>query len=335
MIIGVTYDLRSEYLAMGYSEEETAEYDSLSTIEAIAEALHELNHTPELIGNIKNLVNRLAEGQKWDLVFNIAEGTGGFGREAQIPAVLEAYHIPYTFSDPLVLSLCLHKEITKRVLKSFSIPTSEFFLVRDTSEVSRELSFPLFAKPVAEGTGKGIDSNSIIKNQKELLSVCTRLLNKYNQPVLVESFLPGREFTVGIIGTGNESYPVGALEIILKENAEQYVYSYANKEYCEERVIYRLARDPEAEAAVDIALRAWKALGCRDAGRVDLRSDINGIPNVIEINPLAGLNPEHSDLPIVCKLSGIGYVELIGKIVESASTRNRRNYFTDLTFVQR
>lgn len=322
MKVGITYDLRDEYLAQGFGEEETAEFDKAETIETIESVLQDFKHTPERIGNIKSLVGKLAAGERWDLVFNIAEGMYGFGREAQIPAVLDAYRIPYTFSDPLVLTLTLHKGMTKRVIRDLQIPTPDFYVVEDESQIKKvDLAFPLFAKPVAEGTSKGITGASKITNYRELKTVCLRLLQTFQQPVLVERFLPGREFTVGIIGTGVEAKVVGVMEVLLKEKAESGVYSYYNKENYQGLVEYKLVSGVLAQACADVALRAWLGLGCRDAGRVDLKLDDAGVPNFIEVNPLAGLNPKHSDLPILSGLAGIDYHRLIGMILDSALKR--------------
>ncbi len=150
------------------------------------------------------------------------------------------------------------------------------------------------------------------------------LLAAYKQPVLVEAYLPGREFTTGIVGTGGEAKAIGSMEVVLLDKAEQGVYSYVNKENCEELVEYRLvsaAADPVVKQAEQVALDAWRVLGCRDAGRIDLRCDADGNPQFIEVNPLAGIHPEHSDLPIICTKLGIPYRSLIDGIVQSASER--------------
>jgi D-alanine-D-alanine ligase len=322
MRIGITYDLRKDYLAAGFGEEETAEFDSAETIDAIHRVLHDLGYETEPIGNIKSLTRRLAAGDRWDLVFNIAEGLRGFGREAQVPALLEAYEIPYTFSDPLVLSLALHKGMAKRVVRDLGVPTPDFFLVENESDLGFiDLPFPLFAKPVAEGTGKGVDSTSKITNWTDLLSVCSLLLSRYQQPVLVETFLPGREVTVGILGTGKDAVAIGAMEVILLENAESGVYSYRNKEKCEELVEYRPVEGALLTEARKVALLAWRGLGCRDAGRVDLRADAGGRLAFMEVNPLAGLHPTHSDLCIIASQEGMTYSALIEAIVSSAVAR--------------
>ena len=325
MLIGLTYDLRQEYLAAGLSEHETAEFDRPDTVAAIESALHQLGHKTDRIGHVRQLVARLAQGDRWDLVFNIAEGLCGIAREAQVPALLDAYGIACTFSDPLVMALTLHKGLTKTVVAAAGFPTPQFAVVVEPADIERiDLPFPLFAKPVAEGTGKGVTPASKADNAAALASVCRDLLARYGQPVLVEAYLPGREFTVGITGTGAQAQAIGTLEIVLLDQAEPDVYSYVNKERCEELVEYRLVRadaDSQVNAAEQLALSAWRLLDCRDAGRVDLRCDAAGVPNFLEVNPLAGLHPEHSDLPILATKVGLPYVELILRIVASAEPR--------------
>jgi D-alanine-D-alanine ligase len=322
MRIGITYDLRVEYLAAGFSEEETAEFDREDTIMAIEKTLKDLGHEVDRIGNVKNLTSRLVAGERWDMVFNIAEGMGGFGREAQVPALLDAHNIPYTFSDPLVLTLTLHKAMTKRVVRDLGIPTPDFCVIEKVSDLEKvDLPFPLFAKPVAEGTSKGITAASRITSQGTLVSTCVNLLLMYNQPVLVERFLPGREFTVGILGTGEDAAVLGVMEVILGEYAEPEVYSFHNKEKCEELVEYRLATDTKAAEVGEIALAIWRGIGCRDAGRIDIRLDANGITNFMEVNPLAGLHPQHSDLCIIAGMKGMPYRALIKAIMRSAVSR--------------
>jgi D-alanine-D-alanine ligase len=318
----MTYDLRDDYLAEGYGEEETAEFDHPATIAAIEEALQALGYETDRIGHIRTLAKRLVAGERWDVVFNIAEGIKGFGREAQVPALLDAYDIPYTFSDPLLLSLTLHKGMTKRVIRDLGIPTPDFAVAESQEAIAGvALPFPLFAKPVAEGSGKGVTAASKITGRAELERVCRSLLKTFRQPVLVETFLPGREFTVGVIGTGAEAFAPAVMEVLPTEKAEMEVYSYANKEDWHERIEYRLAADDMARLAERTALAAWRGLGCRDGGRIDLRADANGVPHFMEVNPLAGLRPNHSDLPILCELAGMPYLELISGIMRSALKR--------------
>lgn len=325
MRIGLTYDLRSEYLAAGLGEVETAEFDRESTVEAIEDALRQLGHEPDRVGHARQLIGRLHAGDRWDLVFNIAEGMSGIAREAQVPAILDVYGVPYTYSDPLVLALTLHKGLTKTVVRAAGVSTAPFAVIERSEDIAAvELPYPLFAKPIAEGTGKGVTPASKVRTPDELRQTCERLLHEFQQPVLVETFLPGREFTIGLIGTGSESYTLGTLEVILLPAAEAEVYSYVNKEYCDDKVTYLLAdprQDATVRAAEEVALQAWRTLNCRDGGRIDIRCDANGVPCFLEVNPLAGIHPEHSDLPILATKLGISYVDLIGRIVDSARRR--------------
>lgn len=322
MIIGLTYDLRQEYLDAGYSEEQTAEFDSPETIDAIDQALMRMGHRTRRIGNIRSLVQRLAAGDRWDMVFNICEGMFGLGREAQVPALLDAYRIPYTFSGPTILALSLDKAMTKRVLRSMGVATPDFAVVAGPDDLATvELPYPVFAKPLAEGTGKGIDARSRVDSPRQLAVVCGELLEKFNQPVLVETYLSGREFTVGIVGSGRAAEAVGVMEVLLRPEAEANAYSYVNKKKYEDLVQYVLAPEAETAACRDVALRAWRGLDCLDAGRVDVKMDGDGVVNFIEVNPLAGLNSVHSDLPIICRLQGIPFQTLIERIMASAMER--------------
>ncbi len=324
MTIGLAYDLRSEYLARGYSEEETAELDRDETIAAIEEAVRRAGHATARIGSAEALAERLAKNECWDLVFNICEGLYGLGRESLVPAMLDAHRIPYTFSDPAVLALSLHKAMTKRVVRDLGVPTPDFAVVERPEDADGvRLAYPLFAKPLAEGTGKGIDATSKIQTLAELRKVCAHLLARFRQPVLVEEFLPGREFTAGVVGTGAEAEIVGVMEVILNQNAEADAYSYVNKEECDARVVYRLAEKDIDRECREVCLKAWRGLGARDAGRIDLRVARDGKVNFIEVNPLAGLHPQHSDLPIICTMVGVTFQQLIERILESAIRRVR------------
>jgi D-alanine-D-alanine ligase len=318
----MTYDLRDDYLAAGMSAEETAEFDKSSTIDAIEDAIRGAGHEPVRIGNVTSLVQRLAVHERWDLVFNIAEGLYGFGREAQVPALLDAYQIPYVFSGPLVQAVTLHKGISKHVVRDNGLPTPRFAVVNSERDIATvDLPYPLFAKPVAEGTGKGVTAASKISNREMLQKTCRDLLATFKQPVLVETFLPGREFTVGIVGNNSDAGSIGVMEVILLNNSEPDVYSYHNKEHFEDLVEYRKVDDVEARKAVEVALASYKVLGCTDAGRVDLRSDAEGLPHFIEINSLAGLHPVTSDLCIIASKYDISYQELINRIIGAARKR--------------
>ncbi len=322
--VGLTYDLRDAWLAEGYSELETAEFDRADTIDGIEAALTRLGYATDRIGNVRQLAARLVAGDRWDLVFNICEGMHGIGREAQVPALLDAWQIPYVFSDALVCALTLHKGMTKDVVRAAGVATPDYALVSELADLKHvNLPMPLFAKPVAEGTGKGVTAKSKIRSSMELRRVCARLLAEHKgQPVLVERFLPGREFTVGVLGTGSKAKALATMEIVLLDGADADVYSYRNKENCEELVRYELLPAGTLRTDVEkLVIKAWRALGCRDAGRIDVRLDESGQVNFIEVNPLAGIHPEHSDLPIMANMVGMRYETLIGHIMKSAVAR--------------
>jgi len=321
MKIGLTYDLRSDYLKEGYSPEETAEFDKEETIDGIENALIENGYETCRIGNARQLMNALLRGEKWDMVFNICEGMYGDSRESLVPAMLDSYRIPYVFSGAVTLGISLNKAFAKRIVRDAGIPTPDFFVVSNPDDInSHHLAYPLFAKPVAEGTGKGIEGKSLIKKNEELETVCKDLLNRYNQPVLVEEFLPGREFTIGIVGNNKHARAIGGMEIIYSQRAEKS-YSYFNKENYKDFVQYLPVEGKLLEECARVSLKVWSVLNASDGGRVDLRMDKNGEIYFLEINPLAGLNPIHSDLPIIARLNGITYAQLIGEITQAAANR--------------
>jgi len=329
MRVGLTYDLRSDYLRRGYSPEETAEFDKEETIDGLAHAIAAHGHAVDRIGNVRDLVSRLASGDRWDLVFNIAEGMHGIAREAQVPALLEAYGIPCTFSDAGVLTLCLHKGHTKAVLQAAGVATAPFLVCERAEDLARAdwrarldaIPFPLFVKPVAEGTGKGVTPRSIVRDTGDFVATVRDLLKAHDQPVLIEPYLDGREFTVGLLGSGASARTVAAMEVHLGDGAEPGLYSYFNKENWEDRVTYSIATDAQAKEAEAVALAAWRALGCRDAGRADLRAGSDGRVYFLEVNPLAGINAQVSDLPIMWRLLGRNYEDLIGIILDEAMSR--------------
>lgn len=328
MRIGLTYDLRDDYRAMGYSDEATAEFDSVETIEQIEGALRRLGYDTVRIGHIRALAQRLVAGERWDLVFNICEGLHGRSREAQVPALLEAYGIDYVFSDPLTQAVTLDKSIAKRLVRDAGITTAPFALIESDADADAcTLPFPAFVKPYAEGTGKGCTNASKVGDAEGLKAMARQIRARFAQPALAETFLPGREFTVGVVGNGADARIIGVMEILLNADAEREVYSYENKELCEQRVIYVLADDAEARRTGDAALAAYRALGCRDASRLDFRSDAKGEPNFLEVNTIAGLHPTHSDLPMLAERAGMTYDELIGEIV--AAARKRTGLYDD------
>ena len=323
MRVGITYDLRDDYLAAGYSVEETAEFDSVVTIDGIDAALGRLGFETVRIGNIRQLAARLVAGERWDFVFNFAEGLHGAGREGQVPALLDAFEVPYTFSDPLVMGITLDKSLAKRVARDAGVRTAPFAVVHGEGDIARiEMPFPLFTKPIAEGTGKGVAQDCFVTTSEQLASVCRRILDGYRQAVLVEQYLSGREFTVGITGTGSEAEIIGVMEIIPTDKSRPWIYSFENKQDWTDRIAYRLADDEEGREAGAVALAAYRAIGCRDCGRVDVRSDGAGTPHFLEVNPLPGLKPGFSDLPVLAEFAGVGFDALIGRIVQSCMARH-------------
>jgi D-alanine-D-alanine ligase len=322
MHIGLVYDLRDDYRALGFSEEEIAEFDNVDTIDQLDLALRALGCEVTRVGRGQVLAARLVTGERFDLVFSIAEGVKGRSREAQVAALCELFDQPYAFSDPLTMAVSLDKAVAKQLVAAAGVKTPEFKLVvSDATELAGWKKFPAFVKPHAEGTGKGCEAASLVQSPDELAAAVTKLLVRYRQPVLVETYLPGREFTVGVVGNGDDARVLGICEILLKEHAEANIYSLHNKELCEELVIYQRADDPEAQLAGARALQAYHALGCRDAARIDFRSDFAGEPYFLEANPIAGLHPHHSDLPILAAQNGVPFVELIGVILDAGLAR--------------
>lgn len=329
MKVGITYDLRDDYLKQGLSFEEASEFDTAETIAAIQQSLINQGFTVQLIGNIYQLVTCLSSGEQFDLVFNIAEGRYGLARESQVPALLDAYQIPYVFSDPLTLAIALDKGMTKRVLRDAGISTAPFWIVnseKDCESVLSHLSFPMFAKPLAEGSSKGIYKNSIISCKEELYDVCVELLQHFQEPVLVEQFLSGREFTVGIIGTAEKAEVLGVMQVNIDSRSAEKFYDHTYKfGELSHNMSLSLVVDDEAKRVAKMALDAWQVLRCRDGGRVDVRCDENGIPHVLELNPLAGLRPGIppycSDLVLIAEAVGLSYENLLKRIVDSALMR--------------
>jgi len=237
--------------------------------------------------------------------------------------MLEAYDIGYTFSDPLVCALTLDKAMTKRVLQSAGLLTPRFHVVESADDLAEvELDYPLFAKPIAEGTGKGIDGDSRIDSPQELRDVCRRLLARFDEPVLVEEYLPGQEYTTAVLGCGRTARVLGTMEVRPCPTAPIVDYSFEMKERCDEFVEYGpMPHGKERDELEALALAAYRVLEVRDAGRLDIRLDRAGRPSLMEVNPLPGLHPTHSDLPMIATQEGMPFRELIGAIVDSAVAR--------------
>ena len=319
MKVGFTYDLRSWYIDRGYSMDETAEFDKQETVDALANSLKLMGHETEPVGNIFQLVDALAAGKKWDIVFNIAEGLYGDGRESVVPAILDQYKIPYVFSGPVIMGLSLNKHLAKLVVAAAGVPVSPGYLVSELKDLDKcNLKYPLFVKPVSEGTGKGITEKSLVNTPDELEKMVSWILSEFDQSALVEEYLPGREFTVGIVGYGQEAHAIGGMEVMTINNLP---YSVEVKENYQNYCTYKPLDADITDECKSVALKAWKALDAVDAGRIDLKADRNGNICFIEANPLAGLNPVHSDLPILARMYGIEYQTLLEMIMQAAVRR--------------
>ena len=317
-------------------DDEYAEWDSAETIAAVERALARHGEVVRLEAT-DDFPQRLRDARP-EIVFNIAEGLRGPNREAHVPAICEFYGIPYSGSDPFTLALCLDKARTKEILRAHDVPTADWWLVRSTSEipqlVARAAAFPLFAKPVHEGSSKGITERNLAASPEALASIVAELLERYQQPVLVEAFLPGAEFTCGVLGNGAEArvlplvgmnfdaLPAGALPIYgfeakwLWDRPEEPLPIFE----CPARIQDALRLEIER-----VVLRTFSALGCRDWSRIDVRLDGEGRVNVVEVNPLPGILPDAADnscLPKAARAAGLDYDALIGACLQAAAARH-------------
>jgi D-alanine-D-alanine ligase len=327
MKVGLVYNLRKDYKReVGDPDDIDAEWDSEKTIHSLTEAIKHNNHSVVDIGNPLNLIYQNEAVKQVDMIFNIAEGVRGRCRESQVPAICELLGIPYTFSDALTMALSLDKILCKKLMKASSIPTAPFWVISDNEkemDTISEREFPLFVKPAFEGTAKGISKDSLVLDKDSLLKQAMHLLKIYKQPILVEKYLSGREFTVAIWGNKNPEV-IGIMEIIILDPLQKSIYTFEAKEEWRSKVRYELFNDRESilwKKMQEVALSAYKVLGCRDVARIDIRCDKNEEPYLLEVNPIPGLQPEHSDFPMIAKMVGIEYDELIGRIIELASER--------------
>jgi D-alanine-D-alanine ligase len=238
-----------------------------------------------------------------------------------VPAILDQYKIPYVFSGPVILGISLNKYLTRLIVSAAGVPVSAGMLISVKEDIKKcNLEYPLFIKPVSEGTGKGINEKSMLNSFAELKEMAEWILSRFNQPALVEEYLPGREFTVGMIGEGNESVAIGGMEIECKDNLPYSVEFKENyQDFCKYIPIEKNFTDECSKVALDV----WKALGAVDAGRVDVKADRNGRICFMEVNPLAGLHPIHSDLPILSRMVGIDYQSLMEMIMKATLKRHQ------------
>ncbi len=308
-----------------------AEWDAPETIFAVQSALEE-RHEVLRIDAADDAYAALQETRP-DIVFNIAEGSSGPCREGYIPSMLEHLGIPYTASDPLTLNICLDKSRTKEILSYYGIPTSRFRVVSDRDVSFNSLHYPLMVKPLYEGSSMGVRDNSLVKTRREMQERVLWLLDNYHEPALVEEFLPGREFTVAILGNGSEARVLPIVEILFDSlpAGVNPIYSYEAKWIWDRssnplkifECPARLSDGLRAEIE-DACLRAYSILRCRDWCRVDLRLDAAGRPHILELNPLPGILPRPEDnscFPKAARAAGLGYNQLINSVLDIACRR--------------
>ncbi len=309
-----------------------AEWDTEETINAVRDAIAERFSVVMIDANEK-AYNKLVTHRP-DFAFNMAEGLHGVSRESQIPAILEMLQIPYLGSDPLTLGICLDKSRAKEILSYYHIPTAPFSVVRSMHNLEDiRLKFPAIVKPLHEGSSKGIYNSCVVHNPNELANEVKIILETYNEPALVEDFLPGREFTVALLGNGEDVQvlPIVEIKFDALPAGVNPIYSYEAKWIWDQR------ESPldvfECPAKIDGALtheiatickHAYRVLNCRDWARVDVRLDAHGKPNILEINPLPGILPKPEDnscFPKAARAAGISYNQLINTVLDIAMKR--------------
>ncbi|HYS82829.1 MAG TPA: ATP-grasp domain-containing protein [Anaeromyxobacteraceae bacterium] len=304
--------------------DDEAEYDSPKTLQAIREAIASYGHEVVDLEATSDLPIQLASTPV-DVVFNIAEGFKGRNRESQVPALLELLDIPYTGSDPAALSVSLDKALAKRMVRTHGILTPAYLVMHSGKErLPKELGFPLLVKPVAEGTSKGVTKRSVVRDEGELREVAREIIAKYRQPALVEEYIGGREFTVGLLGERRPKV-LPPMEIVFLDRADPTpIYSFEMKQDWNEKIRYEVParlEGRELDRLEKAARECFAALGCRDVARVDFRMDPEGRLYFIESNPLPGLAPGWSDLVLIAQAAGLDYRNLIGEILSFAIRR--------------
>lgn len=321
--VGITYNLKKGILSEAADFE--AEYDHLDTVLAIQQALEEAGCLVIRLEADRDLPEKLKDDPP-DIVFNIAEGSHGRGREAQVPAILHFLGIPFTGSDETTLCIALDKALTKRILASYKIrtPHSRVF-TPDEAVTTRNVTFPSIVKPNAEGSSKGITDHAIVYDRTSLLQQLKNGFRLYGCDMLVEPFIRGREVTVGLLGNGSCLRVFSPMEIIYLQNKKDNIYSYTTKQNWKEQVRYECPARLEpgvAEKVMQIAGKIYKILDCHDFARIDFRIDEQNQPWFIEINPLPGLAPGYSDYPMLASFCGMDYNYLIQSILRAAIQRH-------------
>lgn len=318
MKIALLYDDKDAVSAGGPADA-AAEYDNRDTIDSLLDAIRaggneaaELHLDDTLFDALKKI--------KPDLVFNIAEGIRGRCRESLGPAVLEHMDVPYTGSDGLTLALSLDKGLSKTIALSYQVPTPDFAVIENLADVEDIcVDFPAFVKPNGEGSSMGIRKSSRVENERELKKQVAWILEEYNQPCLVEEFIPGREFCVGLLG--NE--PAEMLPVVeVTSPGGFYSYEYKSRHVKELTCPADIDKQLE-EKLKKLGRSIYSIFKCRDFARIDFKLDADGKPLFLELNPLPGLSPEYSIYPHQAAAAGIGYEQLINRIIESAMRREK------------
>jgi D-alanine-D-alanine ligase len=323
--IGFTYNMKRVSTKGGNDSE--AEFDAPETISSIRDALESYGHVVIPLEATAELPRQLMESPV-DLVFNIAEGVSGRNREAVVPALCELMGIPYTGSDAATLSIALDKALSKRVLRQHGILTAEFQVMETGRErLSPKLRFPLIVKPNQEGSSKGVSAQvSVVDNEDVLRQLVRDLIERYRQPALIEDYIAGREFTVGLLGDKRPRV-LPPMEILFRDTSNpRPVYDFQIKQEWEKHVYYECpARltPTELKSVERVCRETFAALDCRDVARVDLRMNGKGELYVLEVNPLPGLTPEYSDLCLIGKAANLDYRQLIGEILAGGLKRLR------------
>lgn len=323
--VGLTYDLKTEYTFKDSEPQDAnAEFDHPVTVDLISRAIMSLGHSVVNIGNVESLLKKI-DSLSMDIVFNIAEGLSGRNRESQVPLILEMKGIPFVGSDALTLGLSLDKVMTKKILISEGIPTPRFFETEDPSDNAakiKKVRFPLIVKPRCEGSSKGLSEKSRVETIDELRAQIGYIVKTYNQPALVEEFIPGFEYTVAIIGNEHpEVLPPVQIKIDgkLKLGDKFYTFTRVHSNRLEYVCANKIPQTLE-EKLKNLALRTYKAIDARDFARVDFRVDERNNPYVLEINPLPSLSSEDVFMCIANYLK-VPYTEMIRRILAAAFTR--------------
>jgi D-alanine-D-alanine ligase len=328
MKIGLSYDIKEQAKkAEGLPEDAFEEYDSPETVEALAAAISSHGHAVLKLGGGPAFLDNIQDARP-DLVFNISEGLGNYrSREAQVPSVLEMLDIPYSGSDPLTLSVCLEKPLTKQLVAACGVATPRWCIINDVIELEsfnwKEFPFPAFVKPAHEGSSKGIRNASRVDSVRQLNELIKQQMALYVQPMMVEEFISGEEVTVGLLGN-NPTRIICIMHVVPNKKSSDFVYSLEVKRNWQQMVQYECpAKMDESVMSTirDSCLKAFKALGIRDLARMDFRISSNRTPYFIEVNPLPGLNPKSGDYIIMAEAMGWSYNSLIGAILNSAIER--------------